>query len=141
MLQEVLLPQLGQTMEEGKVEKWHKAEGDTVKRGEVLFEITTDKATLEVESFVEGVVKKILVAEGETVPVNEVVAIVGDLEDELPEDFSALSKKAGEQAAVAGAVEGGAAVRGVEEALSPKDGRAGDEGQRRQVPRTVAGRG
>lgn len=90
MLQEVLLPQLGQTMEEGTVERWHKAEGDEVGQGEILFELTTDKATLEVESFASGVVKKILVDEGDTVPVNELIAIIGDEEDEVPEDLDAF---------------------------------------------------
>jgi len=94
MLQEVVLPQLGQTMEEGTIEKWHKAEGERIKKGEILFELTTDKATLEVESFVEGVVKKILVEEGQTVAVNELIAIVGDEEDELPEDIETLKQKA-----------------------------------------------
>ena len=89
MLQEVLLPRLGQTMEEGTIEAWHKSEGDTVKRGEVLYDLTTDKATLEVESFAEGVVKKILVQAGQTAPVNELVAIVGAEEDDLPEDLEA----------------------------------------------------
>ena len=93
MLHEVLLPQLGQTMEEGKIEKWHKAEGDTVKKGEVLFELTTDKATLEVESFAEGVLKKIVVPEGETVPVNDLIAVIGGAEDELPADLAALRKR------------------------------------------------
>lgn len=97
MLQEVVLPRLGQTMEEGTVEKWHKSEGDTVEKGEVLFELTTDKATLEVESFASGVVKKILVEEGQTVPVNELVAVIGDEEDELPEDLESLKKKAAEK--------------------------------------------
>ncbi len=87
MLEEVLLPQLGQTMEEGTIEKWHKNEGDDVEQGEVLFEITTDKATLEVEAFASGKVKKILADEGETVPVNELVAIIGEPDDELPEDM------------------------------------------------------
>jgi len=93
MLKEVVLPQLGQTMEEGTVEKWHKAEGDRVEKGEVLFDLTTDKATLEVESFAEGVLKKILVPEGQTVPVNEVLAIIGEEEDELPEDLESLKAK------------------------------------------------
>ncbi len=90
MIQKIILPQLGQTMEEGTIEKWHKNEGDDVKKGEVLFDLTTDKATLEVESFAEGVIKKILVAAGETVPVNQLVALVGDPEDELPEDIDEL---------------------------------------------------
>jgi len=89
MLQEVLLPRLGQTMEEGTIAKWHKSEGDTVRRGEILYELTTDKATLEVESFAEGVLKKILVAEGQTVAVNELIAIIGAEGDELPDDLEA----------------------------------------------------
>jgi len=98
MLQKVILPQLGQTMEEGKIEKWHKTEGDTVRKGDVLFEVTTDKATLEVESFVDGVLKKILASEGETVPVNEVVAVVGEPEDELPADMEVFKKAPAEKA-------------------------------------------
>ncbi|MBS3764027.1 MAG: 2-oxo acid dehydrogenase subunit E2 [Planctomycetes bacterium] len=105
MLQEVLLPQLGQTMEEGTIEKWHKKEGDKVKKGEVLFELTTDKATLEVESFADGLLKKILVEEGKTVPVNELVAIIGEEDDELPEDLSALREKTKESVEVAESTE------------------------------------
>ena len=97
MLQEVVLPQLGQTMEEGTIEKWHKSEGDKVEKGEVLFELTTDKATLEVESFAEGVLKKILVPEGETVPVNELVAVIGAEDDEVPDDLTVLKENAGEE--------------------------------------------
>jgi pyruvate dehydrogenase E2 component (dihydrolipoamide acetyltransferase) len=100
MLQEVLLPQLGQTMEEGTVEKWHKSEGEEVQKGEVLFELTTDKATLEVEAYASGVVKKILVEEGETVPVNELVAIIGEPDDELPEDIDEFRKEVTEEAEV-----------------------------------------
>ncbi len=97
MLQEVLLPRLGQTMEEGTIEKWHKAEGDTVRKGEVLYELTTDKATLEVESFADGILKKICVREGETVPVNELIAIIGDEADELPGDLKAYRAAAAQQ--------------------------------------------
>ena len=93
MLKEVLLPRLGQTMEEGTIEKWHKAEGDTVQKGEILYELTTDKATLEVESFADGVVKKILVPEGETVPVNELIALIGEEQDELPADLDAYREQ------------------------------------------------
>jgi len=89
MLQAILLPQLGQTMEEGTIEKWHKTEGDAVVKGEVLYELTTDKATLEVEAFTDGVLLKVLVAEGETMPVNELIAIVGEEGDKLPDDLDA----------------------------------------------------
>lgn len=91
MLHRVVLPQLGQTMEEGTVERWHKREGESVRKGEVLYELTTDKATLEVEAFVDGVLKRVLVEEGQTVPVNELIAIIGGEDDELPEDLSELA--------------------------------------------------
>ncbi len=94
MLHRVLLPQLGQTMEEGTIEKWHKQEGERVRKGEVLYELTTDKATLEVEAFAEGVLKRIVVAEGQTVPVNDLIAIIGDEEDELPGDLGAPGAEA-----------------------------------------------
>jgi pyruvate dehydrogenase E2 component (dihydrolipoamide acetyltransferase) len=95
MLHEVLLPQLGQTMEEGTIAKWHKKEGDSVTKGEVIYELTTDKATLEVEAYAEGELKKILVKEGQTVPVNELVAFIGEPEDELPDDIEEYRKQAG----------------------------------------------
>ncbi len=93
MIQKVILPQLGQTMEEGTIEKWHKQEGDEVAKGDVLFDLTTDKATLEVESFAEGILKKIVVQAGNTVPVNELVAIVGEQGDEIPEDLAELKEE------------------------------------------------
>ena len=93
MLQRVVLPQLGQTMEEGTIEKWHKEEGDYVEKGEVLFDLTTDKATLEVQAFAEGILKKILAPEGSVVPVNDVVALIGAEDDEVPDDLSELTGK------------------------------------------------
>jgi len=68
MAEPIIMPKPGQTMEEATLVKWHKQEGDVVKKGDVLFEIETDKAVLEVESFQEGSLLKILVKEGETVP-------------------------------------------------------------------------
>jgi pyruvate dehydrogenase E2 component (dihydrolipoamide acetyltransferase) len=87
MLQRIILPQLGQTMEEGTIEKWHKKEGDIVKKGEVLYDLGTDKATLEVESFAEGTLRKVLVAEGQTVPVNRLIAIIGPPDEEIPDSM------------------------------------------------------
>ena len=94
MLRDIVLPRLGQTMEEGTIERWHKKEGDKVRKGEVLYELTTDKATLEVESFADGVLRKILVGDGQTVPVNELIAILGDEKDELPSDLEAYRARA-----------------------------------------------
>lgn len=85
MVSEVIMPKLGQTMEEGKIEKWLKKEGDRVEKGEILLEITTDKATLEVESYGSGLLRKIIVPAGETVPVTTVIGYIADEAEELPE--------------------------------------------------------
>ncbi len=85
MAQVLILPKLGQTMEEGAIVKWHKKEGDPVKKGDIVFEIETDKAALEVESFFEGTLLKILIKEGITVPVNTPVGYVGQPGEKLPD--------------------------------------------------------
>jgi pyruvate dehydrogenase E2 component (dihydrolipoamide acetyltransferase) len=75
---DILMPALSPTMTEGKLAKWLKKEGDTVKAGDVIAEIETDKATMEVEAVDEGVLSKIVVAEGtEGVAVNSVIAVLG----------------------------------------------------------------
>lgn len=77
MAVEILMPALSPTMEEGKLAKWLKKEGDTVTAGDVIAEIETDKATMEVEAVDEGVLGKILVAEGtEEVKVNAPIAVL-----------------------------------------------------------------
>ncbi|MDB5407884.1 MAG: pyruvate dehydrogenase complex dihydrolipoamide acetyltransferase [Rhodospirillales bacterium] len=74
---EVLMPALSPTMTEGNLVKWHKKEGDSVASGDVLAEIETDKATMEVEAVEEGTLGKIVVPEGtEAVKVNEVIALI-----------------------------------------------------------------
>lgn len=78
MATEVIMPQLGLTMEEGTIGKWIKQEGDKVNVGEVLVEITTDKLSSEIESEVEGVLLKIVAQEGEDIPVKGVIAIIGE---------------------------------------------------------------
>lgn len=78
----VILPKLGLTMDEGKLVAWLKKEGDRVEAGEVLFEVETDKATMEVEAPVAGYVRKLLVAAGQTVPVTRVIALISETADE-----------------------------------------------------------
>ncbi len=77
MATEFKMPMLGEVMEEGRILVWHKQEGDRVERGENLLEVETDKASMEVESTVSGMIQKILVAAGETVPVNTTLALIG----------------------------------------------------------------
>ncbi len=97
MATEIIMPKLGQTVEEAKIERWVKKEGEEVKKGDVLLEVTTDKATLEVESFGRGILKKILYGEGETVPVTSVIGFLGDRDEEIPEELISGAKKGGEK--------------------------------------------
>lgn len=80
---EVKMPQLGLTMEEGTVTKWVKQEGDTVKAGDVILEITTDKLTSEVESEHDGVLLKIVAQEGEDIPVKGLLAYIGEAGEQV----------------------------------------------------------
>ena len=80
----ILMPALSPTMEEGKLAKWLVKEGDTVTSGDVLAEIETDKATMEIEAVDEGVISKILVTDGtENVLVNTPIAIIGENADDV----------------------------------------------------------
>jgi pyruvate dehydrogenase E2 component (dihydrolipoamide acetyltransferase) len=82
MATEVIMPKLGQTMEEGTIVEWLKREGDPVRRGEVIYTTESDKATLEVESPTRGFLRRILVGAGETVPVLAVVGLITRTADE-----------------------------------------------------------
>ena len=82
-MHEVIMPKLGLTMETGVIEKWLKKEGDKVESGEVLFEVMTDKVSLEVEAYHSGYLRKILKNEGEEVPVTEVIAYIGEKDEPL----------------------------------------------------------
>lgn len=74
---EVKMPQMGFDMKEGKIIRWLRKEGDQIIRGEPLLEIETDKAVVEVESFSPGVLSRIVVGEGDTVPVGEIIGFIG----------------------------------------------------------------
>src|SRR5690606_2081474 len=86
MAEVVTMPRLSDTMEEGTVAKWHKKVGDKVSEGDLLAEIETDKATMDFESFQEGVLLHIGIEEGSTAPVDSILAILG----EKGEDISGL---------------------------------------------------
>src|ERR1700759_4478929 len=95
MAKQVVMPKLSPTMEEGQLSRWLKKEGDKVSVGEPLAEVDTDKATMEAQALAEGVLRKILVPEGETVPLGAVIAIIGAAD----EDISSLVSEASSGAA------------------------------------------
>ena len=78
MATEFTMPKLGEVMEEGTIVTWKKKVGDEVKRDEAIVEIQTDKVTIELESPEAGTILKILVPEEATVPINTVLAIIGE---------------------------------------------------------------
>ena len=89
----VKMPRLSDTMEEGTVSSWLKKVGDKVKEGEIIAEIETDKATMEFESFHEGILLHIGVEEGESAPVDEVLAIIGDKKTDIAKALKSIGKK------------------------------------------------
>jgi pyruvate dehydrogenase E2 component (dihydrolipoamide acetyltransferase) len=88
---EITMPKLSDTMTEGVVVRWHKKKGDTVTAGDVLAEIETDKATMEMEAFDDGILKEVYVEEGQKVSVGERIALIGDDSESAP---SAQAQKA-----------------------------------------------
>jgi pyruvate dehydrogenase E2 component (dihydrolipoamide acetyltransferase) len=80
---EVVMPQMGAEMKEGTILRWLKKEGDPVERGEIIAEIETDKANVEIEAFESGVFRKALASEGDTVPVGTVIAIIGAPDEDI----------------------------------------------------------
>jgi pyruvate dehydrogenase E2 component (dihydrolipoamide acetyltransferase) len=90
MATQVVMPKLSPTMEEGQVARWLKKEGDKVSMGEPLAEIDTDKATMEMQALSAGVLRKVIVHEGESAPLGQPIAIIG----EPDEDISELLKNA-----------------------------------------------
>jgi pyruvate dehydrogenase E2 component (dihydrolipoamide acetyltransferase) len=90
----MLMPLLSDTMTEGTVAAWHKEIGDEVEIGELLLEIETDKAVMEQDSFFEGTLLHIGVQEGETVPVNAVLAVIGEKGEDFQADLKAALAKA-----------------------------------------------
>lgn len=128
MATKVHMEALSPTMEEGQVVKWLKAEGDTVASGDVLAEVETDKATMELVARGDGILRKILSGEGQAVPVGEVIAVIGAAD----EDIDAL---------VAGAGSGGgsaAATPAESPAATPTAGGATEDGGASQEESTPA---
>src|SRR5262245_45211142 len=85
MASKVIMPKLSPTMEEGQIARWLKKEGDKVSMGEPLAEIDTDKATMEMQALSNGVLRKILIQEGESAPLGQPIAIIGEANEDISE--------------------------------------------------------
>lgn len=124
-MSEIFMPRLSDTMEEGVIARWTKKPGDAVKAGEVIAEIDTDKATMELEVFEDGVIEQLLVEEGATVPIGQVVALVGP---------GAGGGTGGTTTAAPASAASAAAASATREAAREKVGAEAEPGPRARVP-------
>ena len=91
MAHEVLMPKLSSTMTDGTITVWLKNEGEAVEVGEAIFEVMTDKIAIEVEAYEEGVLLKRYIGDGESAPVNSVIAYIGEAGEQVPAEMPGLS--------------------------------------------------
>jgi pyruvate dehydrogenase E2 component (dihydrolipoamide acetyltransferase) len=82
---EVVMPSMGADMTEGAIARWIKTEGDEISRGDILAEVETDKAVVEMEAYGNGILRKVIIGEGVTVPVGQIIAIIADADEDLPD--------------------------------------------------------
>ncbi|MEO7970241.1 MAG: pyruvate dehydrogenase complex dihydrolipoamide acetyltransferase [bacterium] len=142
MATQVIMPKLSPTMEEGQLTRWLKKEGDKVSMGEPLAEIDTDKATMEMQALGNGVLRKIFIQEGESAPLGQLIAIIG----EPDEDISSLTSQAPASApakTAAASAEATPAPAGKEVADEPKAANTPEadtpaSGNGRQAPAPIA---
>ena len=92
------MPKLSDTMTEGTLVKWHKSEGDTIEVGDILADIETDKATMEMEAFDDGILGKIYVQEGEKAPLGAQLAMLVEEGEEAPDSAGAAPAEAAPEA-------------------------------------------
>lgn len=102
MAEVIIMPKLGFNMDEGELVKWHKQTGDTVKKGEILFEINTDKTTMPVEATADGTVLKIMLGEGEFADVFTPIAVLGEPGEDADAVLAAEKGAGGEAKAAQG---------------------------------------
>jgi pyruvate dehydrogenase E2 component (dihydrolipoamide acetyltransferase) len=122
MASRVVMPKLSDTMEEGKILRWLRKEGDKVETGQTLAEVETDKATVEMEAYTNGVIRKLIAADGDTVKVGDLIAVIGSPD----EDISALLESAAKPQPAAAP------------APAPAPGPTGSAASPRPAPRAVA---
>ena len=91
MATKIMMPKLSDTMEEGVILKWHRKEGEKIKQGEILAEIESDKADMELEAYDTGVVRKLVIPEGGKAPIGALIAVIGDADEDITSLLSETS--------------------------------------------------
>jgi len=109
MISKVVLAKLSPTMEEGQIVKWNKSEGDRIRVGDILAEIETDKANMEMEALAEGVLRKILVPAGATAPVGSLIGVIAGADEDISELVASAGPAGGAQKPAAAKAEPAAA--------------------------------
>src|SRR2546426_12757462 len=99
----VVMPKLSEAMESGKIIKWLKKEGDRIQSGDIVAEVETDKADVEMEAFGAGVLRKILVPAGETAPIGTLIGVIAEPGDDIAALLASAPAGAGAASAVAAA--------------------------------------
>src|SRR5437588_4061296 len=132
----VVMPKLSEQMESGKIIKWLKKEGDRVQSGDILAEVETDKADVEMEAFGAGVLRKILVPAGNTVPVGSLIGVIAEENDDVN---SVVGQAGGGAPAAAAAPSGGDAKRPMADrpAAVPPQPKSEDPAARKPAPSTA----
>lgn len=126
----VLMPKLSEAMETGKIIKWLKGEGERVRSGDAIAEVETDKADVEMEAFGAGVLRKILAAAGERVPVGQMIAVIAEPADDIAGLLGAAAPAPAAGAPVAGAPAGAAAAAPAPAVAAPAPAAVAAEGGR-----------
>ncbi|MGC8627518.1 MAG: dihydrolipoamide acetyltransferase family protein [Acidimicrobiales bacterium] len=132
---DITMPQLGETVTEGTIVRWHKQVGDAIQEDEVLFEVSTEKVDSEVPSPVSGTVAAILVEEGETVPVGAKLAVIAGDRDELPVEEAVAQGSVAQEAPLQEAVAQPEHVRPSGEAQTPAQAKPPSGGLQRPSSR------
>src|ERR1700737_2464670 len=122
MATQVVMPKISPTMEEGQLSRWLKKEGDKVSMGEPLAEIDTDKATMEMQALANGVLRKILINEGESAPLGQPIAIIGEPDEDISSLIPTGNGKSPQTSAEAAATEPETSVKEPEAASSAAPG-------------------
>ncbi len=135
MATQVIMPKLSPTMEEGQLSRWLKKEGDKVSMGEPLAEIDTDKATMEMQALGNGVLRKILIQEGESAPLGQLIAIIG----EPDEDISSFTSQAAANKAGSSQTKSPTSAANTKESVEPQDSQENAPEAADKVPDKTAG--